>query len=348
MILKHFDKPRPTGGEALIGWEGEQQVAYYLRRAFESHPEVFVINDLRFLVSEGTDGQPADYAQIDHLLMYRCGFVLIESKASRNDQGVLHIDTRGQWTWRVGRMSFNRPSPLLQVERQSTALRDLLNNNDLPRVKLLVGLLTASPHKMSRYCLVAIGDNMRVEGPGAATERRVVKSEAVVEAAKTEMRREMAGTGILGLLKASDDAGVIEATPDQLKAIANYLLQRHVPHQDTKATPKREERPTAAAIAVPAPALTPPVIAPPTATPLGPKRMSKFSVMPCKHCNSQKTRVVYRRDYCVMCDACEKYTSLDPTCEVCSERARIRKDGPVFFRDCDKCQHQVAFWRASE
>jgi hypothetical protein len=70
MIIKPFDKPKPAGGEALVGWEGEQQVAFYLRRAFEQDDAVLVLNDLRFLVSSDTGDQSADYAQIDHLLIY--------------------------------------------------------------------------------------------------------------------------------------------------------------------------------------------------------------------------------------------------------------------------------------
>jgi hypothetical protein len=342
MIIKPFDKPKPAGGEALVGWEGEQQVAFYLRRAFEQDDAVLVLNDLRFLVSSDTGDQSADYAQIDHLLIYRCGFILIESKASRNDQGVLHIDARGQWTWRVGTKTFNRPSPLLQVERQSAALRELLNNSDLPRVKLLGGLLAASPHKLSRYCLVAIGDNMRVEGPGSATEKRVMKSEAVVDAAKAEMRRETSGTGIMGLLKPSDDAGVVETTGEQRRAIATYLLQLHVPVGGSH----REGRPPM--MTSPTPSAAPAASSHAESASHEPVRMSKFSVICCKHCNSEKTRVVYRRDYCVFCDACEKYSAIDPACEVCNERAKVRKDGPVFFRDCAKCRHQVAFWRAHE
>lgn len=335
MILRHFDKPRPTGGDALIGWEGEQQVAFYLRRAFENDSAVFVINDLRFLVSEGAQGQPDDYAQIDHLIAYRCGFVLIESKASRNDQAVLHIDARGQWTWRVGSRTYNRPSPLLQVERQSTALRDLLNNSDLPRLKAVVGLVSTGPHKLARHCLVAIGDNMRVEGPGVTNEKRVVKSEAIVEAARTEMQRQIAGTGLLGLMRSDDDAGVVEASHDQLRTICRFLLSCHVPAV-VSATPAMPHIPTA-----PQPAArdTPSVV--------NPTKLSKFGPVTCNHCNSQNAQVVYRRDYCILCDACGKYSPIDLRCEVCAAQARVRKDGPVFFRDCTACKHQVAFWRAS-
>ena len=60
---------------ADAGAKAEAQMAFYLKRAFSDDPDVWVFNDLRFRSDE------EDVAQVDHLVMHRSGFIVIESKS---------------------------------------------------------------------------------------------------------------------------------------------------------------------------------------------------------------------------------------------------------------------------
>lgn len=88
MILKTKSLQNTQTPQAIAGQKQEQDVAFYLRRAFKDHPEVLVINDFRFTFNDET-------AQIDHLIIYPYGFVLIESKSIK---GHVDVNQQGEWT----------------------------------------------------------------------------------------------------------------------------------------------------------------------------------------------------------------------------------------------------------
>ena len=78
MILKDKTFQNAVSPKAKAGQKQEQDVAYFLRRAFKDHKEVFVINDFKFTHNNET-------AQIDHLIVYTFGFILIESKSIKGE-----------------------------------------------------------------------------------------------------------------------------------------------------------------------------------------------------------------------------------------------------------------------
>ncbi len=88
MILKDKTTASPTDRFGKSGYEAEKQMAFYLRRAFGDSPEVFVFNDLRL----ERDGE---FAQIDHLVFHRFGFVTIESKSV---VGTITVNAKGEFT----------------------------------------------------------------------------------------------------------------------------------------------------------------------------------------------------------------------------------------------------------
>lgn len=73
MILKIKSPQNAKSAQAIAGQQQEHNVAFFLRRAYKDNPEVLVINDFKFRFNDET-------AQIDHLLVYPYGFVLLESK----------------------------------------------------------------------------------------------------------------------------------------------------------------------------------------------------------------------------------------------------------------------------
>jgi hypothetical protein len=77
MICKERDKGKHPTHDKLSEAEAraEKQMAFYLKRAFRDDSEAWVFNDLRYQADDD------DAAQIDHLVLHRSGFILVESKS---------------------------------------------------------------------------------------------------------------------------------------------------------------------------------------------------------------------------------------------------------------------------
>ena len=123
MIIKEFDeKKKPKDPRLKAGYKAEKQMAFYLKREFQNSENIFVLNDVRVQVDD-------DKAQIDHLIVYPAGVVLVESKSV---SGEITIDSHGGWVreWRGKREGM--PSAIIQAENQSKVLkRYLVQQSDL-------------------------------------------------------------------------------------------------------------------------------------------------------------------------------------------------------------------------
>ncbi len=122
MIVKERDSREHLDNDkfSLAGADAEKQMAFYLRRVFATDKDVLVFNDLRY--KDDTD----DAAQIDHLVMHREGFIIIESKSVTS---AVEINEHGEWTrfWNGNRQGM--PSPIQQAKRQIDFLRRALHAN---------------------------------------------------------------------------------------------------------------------------------------------------------------------------------------------------------------------------
>ena len=128
MILKAIDPISTTNPRIKSGYDAERQMAHYLKREFGKRNDCFVLNDLRLTTDEDDNDE---VAQMDHLLVTRFGFFVIESKA-----GDINVDARGQWI-RDGK---GMPSAVIQAERQGKLLRELIQaNREMLRGKYLFG-----------------------------------------------------------------------------------------------------------------------------------------------------------------------------------------------------------------
>lgn len=87
MILKETDEKELLNKFQEYGYNAEKQMAFYLKRAFQESNDIFVINDLRLVMND-------DVAQIDHLIMHRFGFILIESKSVTSK---ISVNEHGEW-----------------------------------------------------------------------------------------------------------------------------------------------------------------------------------------------------------------------------------------------------------
>ena len=87
MILKELDPFASGDLLARSGRAAEEQMAFYLRRAFAADPDTLVLNGIRL----ARDG---DAAQMDHLVAYPFGLIIIESKSVT---GTVRINAQGEW-----------------------------------------------------------------------------------------------------------------------------------------------------------------------------------------------------------------------------------------------------------
>jgi hypothetical protein len=130
MILKTKSVQNTLTPQAFAGQKQEQSVAFFLRRAFKDHPEVLVVNDFKFSFNDET-------AQIDHLLIYPYGFVLVESKSIK---GHVKVNSQGEWSRSYNNHWSGMPSPIKQVELQQALLRELLKHHKSEILGKLLGI----------------------------------------------------------------------------------------------------------------------------------------------------------------------------------------------------------------
>ena len=100
MILKEIDEKANLTKIQKYGHDAEKQMAFYLKRAFQNKSDVVVINDLRIQMDDDT-------AQMDHLIIHRFGFIVVESKSVT---AKISINEHGEWSRYYRNSSKGMPS----------------------------------------------------------------------------------------------------------------------------------------------------------------------------------------------------------------------------------------------
>ncbi len=328
MIVRDFDVTRAGPSDPVLraGWEGERQMAFYLRRAFESDPDARVFNGLRFEAGSHESG----FTQIDHLVLHRWGAVVIESKAVH---GELHVDRLGQWQRVYPKSRHNIPSPIEQARRQAEALRRLLISHKRELLdRFLLGMLQKGFKFFPIRFLVAIGDRGRFVGATQHLETEVMKAERIAEQVAAEIERHRRAAGLAGVISTItkpqvDDAGNWSMSAEELDRVASFLngLDSEPPEAKAHGQPAPEGATRADAEV----------------------RLERFI---CGKCRGLNVGVVQARyGYCVRCGECGGFTPIDFACRACGVKARLRKDGPAIRRDCPPppagCGRSIVFWR---
>ena len=130
MILKDKTQTSSASIKLDAGIKQEQDVAFYLRRAYKNSEQVMVLNDLRI----EHDGESA---QIDHLIVYSYGFIVVESKSIR---GEVKVNEYGEWSRSYKGLWSGMPSPIKQAELQIHLLKQLLCANDKKMIGKFLGI----------------------------------------------------------------------------------------------------------------------------------------------------------------------------------------------------------------
>ena len=335
MICKERDKLEhlDTDPFSQAGAKAEEQMAFYLKRVFRDDTQIWVFNDLRFVSDDG------DVAQIDHLVLHRSGFILIESKSVTSK---VRIHENGEWERLWNNHWQGMASPVKQVERQIDFLRLALN---VEREKLLGKLILGTGQMGFRNVpfevLVAISDRGSILREGEA--REVVKADQVPDRVREIVRRHKKARGVLGLnldLKSND--GLYNFKDREIKAISDWLMHYHNPRPTKADVPSPPAAPTVQETSASYAALSPATRSSPAgAEPLR-QGMGK-----CQKCGGQSEILWGRYGYYWKCRACDANTPIKEYCPTCKSKMKLRKAKTRFFKFCEACHTESLYYQAS-
>ncbi|MCW5776783.1 MAG: NERD domain-containing protein [Phycisphaeraceae bacterium] len=350
MIVKPLEQQQESDGPVLrAGMDAERQMAHYLHRRFANDPGVYVLHDLRLVDPEQPehDGRPG-VCQIDHLLLHRWGAFIVESKSAQGEVAVRGDRSGGdEWTRTYKGRKQGIASPIQQARRQAEFLRGFLQRHRTDLVGKVASVLCPAARLLARddqrgfrhmpiEIVVAYSDSATIGRVGGWTEPTkpfrtfVCKADTVADKVQAEVSSHRAASSLLG--KPKGKYGIWLMATEEVVKVAEFLAQHHSPH-GPGAT--RELR-TAPEIAAVSPA-SPPARAAPAAD--------------CKHCGGVGLSAHWGQyGYYWKCGACGKNTPMPKTCGVCGAEGvrgrgvKIRKEGPKYFRACEKCGIDECIW----
>ena len=360
MILKEKEVVYSYDKRQQAGDKQEQDVAFYLRRAFKDSEDIFIFNDLRV---EHND----EVAQIDHLVLYIYGFILIESKSIT---GEVKVNVNEEWSRSYNEKWSGIKSPIKQVELQQRLLRELLfekRHEILP--KKLFGKLQQSFGRRCWDNICAVSSNAIVDRKNMpkAVSSQLVKSEFLIDKINEVMNlpankvtnffsmnsrpdfktdelekisrfliKSHSSTPLVNQqsqIISSDD--INRHTPDALEA--NKVSRLDVIEETLNETAYQhnqlEENNLNASIASPV-QLAQPILN--EETTLDPN----LSLLVCKSCHTNHNLIASpgRYGYYVKCSNCQINTAMKKQCSCCSStKTKVSKKKDSYYLLCSDC-----------
>lgn len=335
-IAKPFKRHPPDDKFGRAGYEAEKQMAFYLKRGFADASDIFVYNDLRFV-------RNAEVSQIDHLVLHRYGFVLVESKSVT---GTMDVNKQLEFVRTYGRNRTGMKSPITQVNMQAELLQKLLNEHkESLRRKVMLGLIQAEFGDARFTKFVAVSDNGEIRRK-QCDPPELVKADRVVNEIRDLITRRDKTQGLGGMVRRAvadkatarkmDNDEVMPFSNDELTRIRKFIRKHHNSAQPSKIKPQPAKH---------IKQRTPPPPLPSKAAPRKAKRIRKKTEHSCKHCNSTDVRILYGPyGYYFECLDCEGNTRITATCDECNAAARISKRKLTFTKICKQCDHSSHYF----
>lgn len=294
MILKERDKEEHPYKDkfSIAGAKAEETLGFYLRRVFSHSSDAHVINDLRM------QNQYGDAAQIDHLILHRHGFIVVESKSVIS---TVEVNERAEWTriWNGRRQGMR--SPVQQVKLQIEFLRLSLETHR----ETLLGMSGDGRQLGFEPCpfdiVVAISDHGQIKRAIEIPE--VIKADQVIDRARELIawRRDHPGDFLL--------------TDRELHLVGQFLLRHHYP-RDVASTFRESTS-------------SPPLPAP---SPMGNATLGQ-----CEKCGTQCIIKWGRYGYYWKCIRCDNNMPIKEFCPTCRQKMKLRKDKQDFYKRCEIC-----------
>jgi Nuclease-related domain len=337
VILKGLDPFIAEDKFAKAGRLAEEQLAFYLRRAFVDDEDIRVFNNLRFEHNH-------DAAQIDHLILHPYGMIIIESKSVTTK---VEINEREEWIRWFDNMPKGMPSPIQQAKIQGEFLKSYLNQFAPALLgKALIGQRYFGG--MPIDYIVAISDSGIIERPKTVSLEEVCKADQVPEKVRNTFDK---WKKINNFFSLSSEKGYV-FFKEEITNLNKFLIAKNKPLLP-------QTSPKEATAAKPAPrSLTlereilesskdelrssyskPSIIKKQHSEP-----NKTEPIRLCGHCNSSNLFIEYGFNYYFKCLKCEKNIPIKSTCLVCKENEKIRKKGREFYLGCAQCKTSKLFY----
>lgn len=336
MIVKELDPFIPQDKFAKAGKEAEEQMSFYLRRAFADNKNLYVFNDLRLEYKD-------DAAQIDHLIVDQYGMIIIESKSVTSR---VKINEYQEWTRWFNNTAQGMQSPILQARRQGDFLKKYLDRH---AEILLTKILGIQPYfgAILIDTLVAISDSGIIERPKKMPLEEVCKADQICDRVKALQVKQQKDSSFFNLNSTGRSLN-----KDDVNRVVQFLLKEHKPlpykteagtifKPDLQVSPPEKKvviQAKAESLSIPKPVISKPhkAIAPPA---------NKYS---CRQCNKTNLSVASGKyGYYFKCLECEGNMSINIICQTCNSKEKIRKSGNQFFADCESCNTSNLFYTNS-
>lgn len=285
------------------GRRHEQDVDFHLRRGLVGENKIHLFKNLKFEVHGET-------AQIDHLLLHKYGFIIIESKSV---YGEVTVNSSGEWSRSFKGQWYGIASPIAQAENQEAILRQVLGANADRLLGKLLGIRKGFGGR--KYdVLIAISSSAIIhrENMPATISQSTVKSEFL----GARVKELVSGYG--GLLGATTNAWF---TDNELTAISEFLAEHQQEPSEAKTAQETDApvdpKPKVSPKSAPSQPVRPIEEESEAASvePVTPEQSKPLETTPalvCKHCNNTEglTEKSGRWGPYVACPKCSKNTPI--------------------------------------
>ncbi|WP_009634144.1 nuclease-related domain-containing protein [Synechocystis sp. PCC 7509] len=332
MIVKELDPFIPQDKFAKAGKEAEQQMSFYLRRAFADDKNIYVFNDLR-LEYEG------DAAQIDHLIFHQYGMIIIESKSVSSR---VEINEQQEWIRWFNNTDQGMASPIIQAREQGDFLKKYLNLH----AEVLLSKILGMQHyfgSMPIDVLVAISDSGIIERPKKMSLEEVCKADQICDGVRSLLDKQQKECTLF-----SFNSPRLSFNKDEVNKVVAFLLKEHKPspyktEAETISKPNLQTSPPEKKVVIQAKSETPSILKPSKA--ILSQSVIKYS---CRQCNKTNLSVSSGKyGYYFKCLECEGNTPINVLCPTCNNKEKIRKSGNQFFAECARCKTSDLFYTNS-
>lgn len=319
MILKELETFHSTDKLARAGRAAEEQMAFYLRREFATNPAVRVFNNIRL---EKND----DAAQIDHLVLYKHGVIIVESKSVTSE---VKINAQGEWSRLWGGHHVGMPSPVLQAQRQGQFLVRYLQDHAPELLDKVLIVIQKNFGSLKVDTLVAISDQGLIQRAKNVHAEEVCKADQVTIKIKSILEHMRQANSLVGNMRSMSEGGYVLSEKELVRIIA-FLNARHRPLSSLQPQPSLVE---------PAGHLERLALEV-TTSEVGLKK-----VYTCRACLSENLGVAFGKyGYYFKCRSCSSNTAIQETCPNCQSKPKIRKSGLNHFLDCPNCLSSQLFF----
>lgn len=297
------------------GMKGEEESAYLIDFDLKDSKNYMVIHDLRLDIN-------GRVAQIDHLLINRTlNIFVLETKHFHSG---IKINESGEFLrWNDFRKTYEgMASPLEQNERHIVVLKDAFKVIDMP-TRLGMRLMPS----FSPYVLISASS--RIDRPQKFDTSLVIKADALTSTIMQLVDAPMKNPLSNALNTLGSAARVVSS--ETLEDIARKLCALHTPITiDYKAKFGLTDAPQP--------------------TPVISSTLAETTDKPpvCRNCDSANIGIQHGKfGYYFKCMDCDGNTPSKVACEKEGCKARIRKDGNRFYRECSVCNSSALFFTNS-